>query len=159
MKKFLDLFKIKKSKVVEELTKEFDNNVDARKKANKKFNEDNAKERLKADVVFKMLMNQDFYFEIDDLMRHFDKKLNSNTKAQKCGFKVDDRYYTLTFHSDGYDNFPITYRYFEEENKIRIDVPGNDGLKDKEFSIKQSREAEKYFLKMMTRHMEDKINA
>ena len=88
MKKFLDLFKIKKSKVVEELTKEFDNNVDARKKANKKFNEDNAKERLKADAVFKMLMNQDFYFEIDDLMRHFDKKLNSNTKAQKCGFKV-----------------------------------------------------------------------
>ena len=159
MKKFLDLFKIKKSKVVEELTKEFDNNVDARKKANKKFNEDNAKERLKADVVFKMLMNQDFYFEIDDLMRHFDKKLNSNTKAQKCGFKVDDRYYTLTFHSDGYDNFPITYRYLEEENKIRIDVPGYDGLKDKEFSIKQSRDAEKYFLKMMTRHMEDKINA
>ena len=159
MKKFLDLFKIKKSKVVEELTKEFDNNVDARKKANKKFNDDNAKERLKADAVFKMLMNQDFYFEIDDLMRHFDKKLNSNTKAQKCGFKVDDRYYTLTFHSDGYDNFPITYRYLEEENKIRIDVPGNDGLKDKEFSIKQSRDAEKYFLKMMTRHMEDKINA
>ena len=159
MKKFLDLFKIKKSKVVEELTKEFDNNVDARKKANKKFNEDNAKERLKADAVFKMLMNQDFYFEIDDLMRHFDKKLNSNTKAQKCGFKVDDRYYTLTFHSDGYDNFPITYRYLEEENKIRIDVPGYDGLKDKEFSIKQSRDAEKYFLKMMTRHMEDKINA
>ena len=159
MKKFLDLFKIKKSKVVEELTKEFDNNVDARKKANKKFNEDNAKKRLKADVVFKMLMNQDFYFEIDDLMRHFDKKLNSNTKAQKCGFKVDDRYYTLTFHSDGYDNFPITYRYLEEENKIRIDVPGYDGLKDKEFSIKQSRDAEKYFLKMMTRHMEDKINA
>ena len=159
MKKFLDLFKIKKSKVVEELTKEFDNNVDDRKKANKKFNEDNAKERLKADAVFKMLMNQDFYFEIDDLMRHFDKKLNSNTKAQKCGFKVDDRYYTLTFHSDGYDNFPITYRYLEEENKIRIDVPGYDGLKDKEFSIKQSRDAEKYFLKMMTRHMEDKINA
>ena len=159
MKKFVDLFKIKKSKVVEELTKEFDNNVDARKKANKKFNEDNAKERLKADAVFKMLMNQDFYFEIDDLMRHFDKKLNSNTKAQKCGFKVDDRYYTLTFHSDGYDNFPITYRYLEEENKIRIDVPGYDGLKDKEFSIKQSRDAEKYFLKMMTRHMEDKINA
>jgi uncharacterized protein (DUF427 family) len=156
MKKFLDLFKIKKSKVVEELTKEFDNNVGARKKANKKFNEDNAKKRLKADVVFKMLMNQDFYFEIDDLMRHFDKKLNSNTKAQKCGFKVDDRYYTLTFHSDGYDNFPITYRYLEEENKIRIDVPGYDGLKDKEFSIKQSRDAEKYFLKMMTRHMEDK---
>ena len=113
MKKFLDLFKIKKSKVVEELTKEFDNNVDARKKANKKFNEDNAKERLKADKIFKKLMNQDFYFEIDDLMRHFDKKLNSNTKAQKCGFKVDDRYYTLTFHSDGYDNFPITYRYLE----------------------------------------------
>jgi uncharacterized protein (DUF427 family) len=156
MKKFLDLFKIKKSKVVEELTKEFDNNVGARKKANKKFNEDNAKKRLKAHVVFKMLMNQDFYFEIDDLMRHFDKKLNSNTKAQKCGFKVDDRYYTLTFHSDGYDNFPITYRYLEEENKIRIDVPGYDGLKDKEFSIKQSRDAEKYFLKMMTRHMEDK---
>ena len=159
MKKFLDLFKIKKSKVVEELTKEFDNNVDARKKANKKFNEDNAKERLKADEVFKMLMNQDFYFEIDDLMRHFDKKLISNTKAEKCGFKVDDQYYTLTFHSDGYDNFPITYRYLKEENKIRIDVPGNDGLKDKEFSIKQSRDAEKYFLKMMTRHMEDKINA
>ena len=159
MKKFFDLFKIKKSKVVEELTKEFDNKVEAQKKANKKANEDYAKERLKADKIFKMLMNQDFYFEIDDLMRHFDKKLNSNTKAQKCGFKVDDRYYTLTFHSDGYDNFPITYRYLEEENKIRIDVPGNDGLKDKEFSIKQSRDAEKYFLKMMTRHMEDKINA
>ena len=159
MKKFFDLFKIKKSKVVEELTKEFDNKVEAQKKANKKANEDYAKERLKADEIFKKLMNQDFYFEIDDLMRHFDKKLNSNTKAQKCGFKVDDRYYTLTFHSDGYDNFPITYRYLEEENKIRIDVPGYDGLKDKEFSIKQSRDAEKYFLKMMTRHMEDKINA
>ena len=159
MKKFVDLFKIKKSKVVEELTKEFDNKVEAQKKANKKVNEDYEKKRLKVDEMFKKLMNHDFYFEIDDLMRYFDKKLNSNTKAQKCGFKVDDRYYTLTFHSDGYDNFPITYRYLEEENKIRIDVPGNDGLKDKEFSIKQSRDAEKYFLKMMTRHMEDKINA
>jgi len=159
MKKFVDLFKIKKSKVVEELTKEFDNKVEAQKKANKKVNEDYEKKRLKVDEMFKKLMNHDFYFEIDDLMRYFDKKLNSNTKAQKCGFKVDDRYYTLTFHSDGYDNFPITYRYLEEENKIRIDVPGYDGLKDKEFSIKQSRDAEKYFLKMMTRHMEDKINA
>ena len=128
-----------------------------KKKANKKAAEDDAKERLLADEVFKNLMNQDFYFEIDDLMRHFDKKLISNTRAQKCGFKVDDRYYTLTFHSDRYDNFPITYRYLPEENKIRIDVPGNDGLKDKDFDIKQSREAEKYFLKMMTRHMEYKI--
>ena len=155
MKKFLDLFKIKKSKVVEELTKEFDKKLTEKKKSD----EDYTKERLKTGVVFKMLMNQDFYFEIDDLMRHFDEKLISNTKAQKCGFKVDDQYYTLTFHSDGYDNFPIEYRYLPEENKIRINVPGNDGLKDKEFSIKQSRDAEKYFLKMMTRHMEDKINA
>ena len=153
MKKFLDLFKIKKSKVVEELTKEFDKKLIGKKKAD----EDYAKERLKTDEVFKKLMNQDFYYEIDDLMRHFDKKLISNTKAQKCGFKVDDQYYTLTFHSDGYDNFPIGYRYIPEENKIRIDVPGNDGLKDKDFDIKQSREAEKYFLKMMTRKMEDKI--
>ena len=155
MKKFLDLFKIKKSKVVEELTKEFDKKLTEKKKSD----EDYTKERLKTGEVFKMLMNQDFYFEIDDLMRHFDEKLISNTKAQKCGFKVDDQYYTLTFHSDGYDNFPIEYRYLPEENKIRINVPGNDGLKDKEFSIKQSRDAEKYFLKMMTRHMEDKINA
>ena len=153
MKKFLDLFKIKKSKVVEELTKEFDKKLIGKKKAD----EDYAKERLKTDEVFKKLMNQDFYYEIDDLMRHFDKKLISNTRAQKCGFKVDDQYYTLTFHSDGYDNFPIGYRYIPEENKIRIDVPGNDGLKDKDFDIKQSREAEKYFLKMMTRKMEDKI--
>jgi hypothetical protein len=153
MKKFLDLFKIKKSKVVEELTKEFDKKLEAQKKAA----EDDAKERLLADEVFKNLMNQDFYFEIDDLMRYFDKKLISNTRAQKCGFKVDDRYYTLTFHSDGWDNHPITYRYLVEENKIRIDVPGNDGLKDKEFNIKQSRDAEKYFLKMMTRHMEYKV--
>lgn len=153
MKKFLDLFKIKKSKVVEELTKEFDKKLVGKKKAD----EDYAKERLKTDEVFKKLMNQDFYYEIDDLMRHFDKKLISNTKAQKCGFKVDDQYYTLTFYSDGYDNFPIGYRFLSEENKIRIDVPGNDGLKDKDFDIKQSREAEKYFLKMMTRKMESKI--
>lgn len=153
MKKFLDLFKIKKSKVVEELTKEFDKKLIGKKKAD----EDYAKERLKTDEVFKKLMNQDFYYEIDDLMRHFDKKLISNTRAQKCGFKVDDQYYTLTFHSDGYDNFPIGYRFLSEENKIRIDAPGNDGLKDKDFDIKQSREAEKYFLKMMTRKMESKI--
>jgi len=157
MKKLFEIFKPKKSKVVEELTKEFDNRLEAQKKANKKAAEDAAKERLKADEVFKNLMNQDFYFEIDDLMNHFDEKIITNTKAQKCGFKVDDRYYTLTFHSDGYDNFPITYRFLPEENKIRIDVPGNDGLKDKDFDIKQSREAEKYFLKMMTRHMEYKI--
>ena len=44
MKKFLDLFKIKKSKVVEELTKEFDKRLEAQKKANKKAAEDDAKE-------------------------------------------------------------------------------------------------------------------
>ena len=153
MKKLFEIFKPKKSKVVEELTKEFDKKLTLKKKTE----EDYAKKRSKADDVFKKLMNQEFYYEIDDLMNHFDEKIITNTKAQKCGFKVDDRYYTLTFHSDGYDNFPITYRFLPEENKIRIDVPGNDGLKDKDFDIKQSREAEKYFLKMMTRHMEYKI--
>ena len=77
MKKFLDLFKIKKSKVVEELTKEFDKKLIGKKKAD----EDYAKERLKTDEVFKKLMNQDFYYEIDDLMRHFDKKLISRKYA------------------------------------------------------------------------------
>jgi hypothetical protein len=153
MKNFLDLFKIKKSKAVEELTKEFDKKLAAKKNADENY----AKDRLKSDEVFKKLMNQEFYFEIDELMRHFDERLVSKTKGEKCGFNVDDRYYTLTFHSDGWDNHPITYRYLAEENKIRIDVPGNDGLKDKEFNINQSREAEKYFLKMMTRHMEYKI--
>ena len=153
MKKLFEIFKPKKSKVVEELTKEFDKKLTLKKKTE----EDYAKKRSKADDVFKKLMNQEFYYEIDDLMNHFDEKIITNTKAQKCGFKVDDQYYKLTFHSDGYDNFPITYRYLPEENKIRIDVPGNDGLKDKDFDIKQSREAEKYFLKMMTRHMENKI--
>ena len=47
MKKFLDLFKIKKSKVVEELTKEFDKRLEVQKKANKKAAEDDAKERLR----------------------------------------------------------------------------------------------------------------
>ncbi|MDC0859823.1 hypothetical protein OAP45_03225 [Candidatus Pelagibacter sp.] len=155
MKKLFKFLKLKKSKskYVEELTSNFDKKLTAKKKADENY----AKDRLKSDEVFKKLMNQDFYFEIDGLMRHFDERLVSNTKGEKCGFKVDDRYYTLTFHSDGWDNHPITYRYLVEENKIRIDVPGNDGLKDKEFNIKQSRDAEKYFLKMMTRHMEYKI--
>ena len=34
-------------------------------------------------------MNDDFYNEINDLMLHFEKKLNQVTKAQKCGYKVD----------------------------------------------------------------------
>ena len=34
MKKFLDLFKLKKSKVVEELTKDFDKKVETQKKVN-----------------------------------------------------------------------------------------------------------------------------
>ena len=155
MKKLFEFLKPKKSKskYVEELTSNFDKKLTAKKKADENY----AKDRLKSDEVFKKLMNQDFYFEIDGLIRHFDERLVSNTKGEKCGFKVDDRYYTLTFHSDGWDNHPIIYRYLAEENKIRIDVPGNDGLKDKEFNIKQSRDAEKYFLKMMTRHMEYKI--
>jgi hypothetical protein len=155
MKKLFEFLKPKKSKskYVEELTSNFDKKLNPKKKADENY----AKDRLKSDEVFKKLMNQDFYFEIDGLMRHFDERLVSNTKGEKCGFKVDDRYYTLTFHSDGWDNHPITYRYLAEENKIKIDVPGNDGLKDKEFNIKQSRDAEKYFLKMMTRHMEYKI--
>lgn len=153
MKKFLDIFKPKKSKVVEDLTKEFDKKVEAQKKANAEY----SKIRKNSDEVFKTLMNQEFYFDIDDLMNHFDEKIITNTKGEKCGFKVDNQYYTLKFFSDGWDNFPITYRYLPEENKIRIDVPGNDGLKDKDFDLKQSREAEKYFLKMMTRKMEYKI--
>lgn len=153
MKKFLDIFMPKKSKVVEDLTKEFDKKVEAQKKANVEY----SKVKKNSDEVFKTLMNQEFYFDIDDLMRHFDEKLFNKTKADKCGFKVDEHYYTLEFLSDGYDNFPITYRYLPKENKIRIDVPGNDGLKDKDFDLKQSREAEKYFLKMMTRKMEYKI--
>ena len=153
MKKLFDIFKPKRSKVVEDLTKEFDKKVEAQKKANV----EDGNFRKNSDEVFKTLMSQEFYLEIDDLMNHFDEKIITNTKGEKCGFKVDDRYYKLTFHSDGWDNFPITYRYLPEENKIRIGVPGNDGLKDKDFDIKQSREAEKYFLKMMTRHMEYKI--
>ena len=153
MKKFLDIFMPKKSKVVEDLTKEFDKKVEAQKKANVEY----SKVKKNSDEVFKTLMNQEFYFDIDDLMRHFDEKIITNTKGEKCGFKVDDQFYTLKFFSDGWDNFPITYRYLPEENKIRIDVPGNDGLKDKDFDVAQSREAEKYFLKMMTRHMEYKI--
>ena len=153
MKKLLDIFMPKKSKVVEDLTKEFDKKVEAQKKANVEY----SKVKKNSDEVFEKLMNQEFYFDIDDLMRHFDEKIITNTKAEKCGFKVDDQFYTLKFFSDGWDNFPITYRYLPEENKIRIDVPGNDGLKDKDFDVKQSREAEKYFLKMMTRKMEYKI--
>jgi len=153
MKKLFDIFKPKRSKVVEDLTKEFDKKVEAQKKANV----EDSNFRKNSDEVFKTLMSQEFYLEIDDLMNHFDEKIITNTKGEKCGFKVDDHYYTLKFFSDGWDNFPITYRYLPEENKIRIDVPGNDGLKDKDFDIKQSREAEKYFLKMMTRHMEYKI--
>ena len=53
MKKFLDLFKLKKSKVVEELTKDFDKKVEATKKVNKEY----SKNKINNDFLFKSLMN------------------------------------------------------------------------------------------------------
>ena len=153
MKKFFDFFKPKKSDVVEELTKNFDKKLEASRKSDGKYQIQKNKE----ESLFYKLMNDDFYNEINDLMLHFEKKLNQVTKAQKCGYKVDKQFYTLEFYSNGYDNFPIGYRYLPEDKKIFITAPGNDNRLDKEFSIKQSREAEKYFLKLMTKHMESKF--
>jgi len=153
MKKFLDLFKQKKSKVVEELTKDFDKKVEAQKKVNKEY----SKNKINHDSIFKSLMHDDFYHEINELMLHLDKKLEPLTKPEKCGFNVDQANHTLEFHSNGYDNFPIKYRYFSEGNEIFVMVPGNDNRLDKSFSLKQSREAEKYFLKQMAKKMEYEI--
>ena len=153
MKKFFDLFKLKKSKVVEELTKDFDKKVEDRKEVNKEY----SKNKINHDTLFKSLMNDDFYHEINELMLHFDKKLGPLTKHEKCGFNVDEVNHSLEFHSYSGDNFPIKYRYFSESNEIFVMVPGNDNRLDKTFSLKQSREAEKYFLKQMTKHMESKI--
>ena len=150
MKNFLNLFKLKKSKVVEELTKDFDKKVEAQKKVNEQY----SKNKINHDTLFKSLMNDDFYHEINDLMAHFDKQLNPLHNAGKCGFRVEG--YILTFHIDGYDDFPVRYKYDEDTNNIRIQGRGYDNG-GKLFSLEQSREAEKCFLKLMTKHMEEKI--
>ena len=98
MKKFLDLFKLKKSKVVEELTKDFDKKVETQKKVNEEY----SKNKINHDLIFKSLMHDDFYHEINDLMAHFDKQLNPLHKGDKCGFRVDKSIYELTFHNGGY---------------------------------------------------------
>ncbi len=105
-------------------------------------------------------MNDDFYHEINDLMVHFDKQLNPLHNSDKYGFKVNEFNYQLTFHNGGYDNFLVSYKYDEDINNIKVhDLEGNiDGeFGGKLFSVKESREAEKYFLKLMTKHMETKI--
>jgi hypothetical protein len=156
MKKFLDLFKLKKSKVVEELTKDFDKKVETQKKVNEEY----SKNKINHDLIFKSLMHDDFYHEINDLMAHFDKQLNPLHKGDKCGFRVDKSIYELTFHNGGYDNFPVSYKYDEDTNNIKVHDPeGNRGgeFGGKLFSVKESREAEKHFLKLMTKHMEVKI--
>jgi len=150
MIKLFDFLKPKKSKVVEELTKNFDKKIESQKK----INEENSKIKINHDVVFKSLMNDDFYHEINELMAYFDKQLNPLHNAGKCGFRVEG--YILTFYIDGYDNFPVCYKYDEDTNDIRIQDHGYDNG-DKLFSLKQSREAEKCFLKLMSKHMEQKI--
>ena len=153
MKKILDLFKSKKSKVVEELTRNFDKKLKTQKKADEEY----YKEKNNNYANFENLMHDDFYHEIDELMKHFDLKLNPLTKAQKCGFKVDKNNCRLEFYSNGYDEFPVSYTYTPEKKEIYIRESGNDGRRDKSFSLKDSREAEKYFLKLMTKHMESMI--
>ena len=140
----------KKSKVVEELAKDFDRKVESKKKANEEY----SKEKVKHDGIFKRLMNDNFFREINELMGYFDTKLNPLHNAGKCGLKVDESNYRLTFHSDGHDNFPVHYKYDINNIKVR-GLRYDDG--GKLFWLKQSREAEKYFLKLMTKHMEQKI--
>jgi len=135
----------------------YDKNDKIKVEATKKVNKEYSKNKINNDFLFKSLMNDDFYHEINELMLHFDKKLGPLTKHEKCGFNVDEVNHSLEFHSYSGDNFPIKYRYFSESNEIFVMVPGNDNRLDKSFSLKQSREAEKYFLKQMTKHMEAKI--
>ena len=135
----------------------YDKNDKIKVEATKKVNKEYSKNKINNDFLFKSLMNDDFYHEINELMLHFDNKLGPLTKHEKCGFNVDEVNHSLEFHSYSGDNFPIKYRYFSESNEIFVMVPGNDNRLDKSFSLKQSREAEKYFLKQMTKHMEAKI--
>jgi hypothetical protein len=153
MKKLFEFLKPKKSKYVEELKKEFDKKLEAQEKSNTEY----LKEKSKRDTIFKSLMNDDFYSEINELMKHYEKKNTPLTRGHRCGYKIDNNYYTLNFYGHSHDNFPIEYRFISKENKISVSVPGNDSLKDKNFAIKDSREAEKYFLKQVNKHLADQI--
>ena len=153
MKKIFKLFKPKKSEFVQELIKNFDQKLDLAKKSE----EAHLKEKSKNFEIFKQLMNDAFYQEIDELMKYFDKKFNSISKADKCGFEVDTSSHKLKFYSNGYDNFPLVYQYYDEKKEIWIRETGNDSRRDKKFVIKDSREAEKYFLELMTKKMEYQI--
>lgn len=153
MKKIFKLFKPKKSEFVKELIKNFDQKLDLVKKSK----EAHLKDKNKNFKIFKQLMNNAFHQEIYELMKYFDKKLNSISKAAKCGFEVDTSNHKLKFYSNGYDNFPLMYQYYDEKKEIWIRESGNDSRRDKKFVIKDSREAEKYFLELMTKKMEYEI--
>ena len=153
--KILNIFKSKKSKseVVEELKKDFDKKIKDKKKSDEEY----YKEKEENSAIFEKLMNTNFYNEIDELMKHFDKKTNPLTKAQKCGYKIDKTNLCLEFYSHGYDQHPVIFQYFSKNKEILIGEKLHETKKDKYFAVKKSRDAEKYFLKLMMEHMGSKI--
>jgi len=151
MKKLFSFLRPKKSELVNKLTEKFAKKIEAEKKIRNKYqqNED------KHDEIFKDLLNENFQFEINELMRFFDSKLNAIYKSDKCGIKIEYSVRQLRFYSGGYSDHHVCFWYTKKD--INISKTDDYEISSKKFALTRSREAEKYFLKLMTKYMEDKI--
>ena len=148
-----------KSKVVSELTEEFDRNIQSSQDETKKYREEEKKQLQ----IFRDLLDENFISECDELMRHFDEKLNNTSKNQKCGLKYEYGILQLRFYASPYTDHYSCFWYrgrnaqHGEKPDIIVHNTGEVEETHRTFSMKQVRDAQKHFLRLMTKNMSSNL--
>ena len=148
-----------KSKVVSELTEEFDNHVKSLQDEKTKYQAEEKKQLQ----IFRDLLDENFISECDELMRHFDEKLGHKFKNEKCGLKYEYGILQLRFYASPYSDHYVCFwykgrdAYYNEKPNIIVHTTGDVEETHRTFSVKQAREAQKHFLRLMTKHMSSNL--
>ena len=144
------------------MTEEFDNHVESLQDEKTKYQAEEKKQLQ----IFRDLLDENFISECDELMRHFDEKLNNTSKNQKCVLRYEYGVLQLRFYASpnlDYSNHYVCFWYrgrnaqHGEKPDIIVHNTGEVEETHRTFSMKQVREAQKHFLRLMTKHMSSNL--